>query len=102
MGRIHGEVLTNSLGGDEVAKEGAEEDENKWEGDPGQELERQAGLHLVVGPLVGCRDTHLSSIPVWTESRHRPHTHSTGQRARSVLTVSPHKMPLFTFDTWGT
>lgn len=39
-----------------MAKERAEEDENEREGDPDQVLQRQAGLHLVVGPLVGCRD----------------------------------------------
>lgn len=39
-----------------MAKEGAEEDESEREGDPDQVLQRQAGLHLGVGPLVGCGD----------------------------------------------
>lgn len=56
-GRVQGEVLTNSLGRDEVAEVGTEEDEDKWEGHPHQELQRQAGLHLGIGPLVDCRDT---------------------------------------------
>lgn len=55
------QVLTNGLGRDELAEEGAEEDESKWEGDPDEVLQRQVGLHLVVGPLVGCRDTHPGS-----------------------------------------
>ena len=46
-----------------MAEEGAEEDEDEGEGDPDQELQRQVGLHLVVGPLVGCRDRHLGSGP---------------------------------------
>lgn len=44
-----------------MAEEGAEEDESKWEGDPDEVLQRQVGLHLVVGPLVGCRDTRPGS-----------------------------------------
>lgn len=42
-----------------MAEEGAEEDEDEWEGDPDQELQRKAGPHLGVGPLVGCGDTCL-------------------------------------------
>lgn len=49
-------ALTHSLGRDELAKERTEEDEDKREGDPGQVLQRKAGLHLGIGPLVGCRN----------------------------------------------
>lgn len=101
MGRIYGEVFINSLGGDEVVKEGVEEDENKWEGDLGQELERQVGLYLVVGLFVGCRDTYLSLILVWMEFRYRFYVYSIGQRVRSVFIVLFYKMLLFVFDTWG-
>lgn len=51
-------ALTHSLGRDELAKEGTEEDEDEWEGDPGQVLQGKAGLHLSIGPLVGCRNTN--------------------------------------------
>lgn len=51
-------ALTHSLRRDELAKEGTEEDEDKGEGDPGQVLQRKAGLHLGIGPLVGCRNTN--------------------------------------------
>lgn len=55
-------LLTNSLGRDEVAEEGAEEDEDKREGDPDQVLQRKAGLRLGIGPLVGCRDTRWGQL----------------------------------------
>lgn len=45
-----------------MAEEGTEEDEDEWEADPDQELQRQVGLHLVVGPLVGCRDRRLGLV----------------------------------------
>ena len=45
-----------------MTEEGTEEDEDEWEGDPDQELQRQVGLHLVVGPLVGCRDRRLGLV----------------------------------------
>lgn len=77
-------VLTNGLGRDELAEEGAEEDENEWEGDPGQELQRQAGLHLVIGPLVGCRDTSPHSVPAWMACAHAC---SSGPCTRSGLTL---------------
>lgn len=48
-----------------MAKERAEEDESEREGDPDQVLQRQAGLHLVVGPLVGCRDTRQAPRARW-------------------------------------
>lgn len=52
-----------------MAKEGTEEDEDKWEGDPGQVLQRKAGLHLGIRPLVGCRNTDPGPVRIegrWT------------------------------------
>lgn len=84
---MQGGVLTNSLGRDEVAEVGAEEDEDKWEGHPHQELQRKVGLHLGVGPLVDWRHT-LGSVPRGWEDTARP-LHPTpchtGQRARSII-----------------
>lgn len=75
-----------------MAEEGAEEDENKWEGDPGQVLQGKAGLHLGVRPLVGCRDTRLGSesgetvtVMVITAT----HVYSTACMADTLLVVLP-------------
>lgn len=71
---MHGEVLTNSLGRDEVAEVGAEEDEDKWEGHPHQELQRKAGLYLGVGPLVDCGDTRWAQSRMDGRTLHAPST----------------------------
>lgn len=73
------EVLTDSLGRDEVAEVGTEEDEGKWEGHPHQVLQRQVGLHLGIGPLVDCRDTRWAQSPVDLRSPLPPPLRSTSQ-----------------------
>lgn len=77
------QVLTNGLGRDELAEEGAEEDESKGEGDPDEVLQRQVGLHLVIGPLVGCRDTRPGSGQGGGTLLPAPR-HRTGQCAKNM------------------
>lgn len=65
-----------------MAKEGTKEDEDKWEGDPGQVLQRKAGLHLGIGPLVGCMNTESGSVRIedrltMRSSHCHPHIHTT-------------------------
>ena len=100
------EILTDSLGRDELAEEGAEEDEDEGEADPDQELQRQAGLHLVVGPLVGCGDRRPGSVlRAWTACPCAPMPAA----GRAVLRACssghcPHwtsEVALFSLVSWG-
>lgn len=73
-----------------MAEEGAEEDEDEWEGDPDQELQRKAGPHLRVGPLVGCGDTCLGLGRAWLSSC----VHSTRKCTWRVLRPCSFCVPL--------